>query len=254
MPPSQTISPKLPMTNYFTFCYPYDNLFPPFRTWKDIGPMSPWQTIATMPSSENLSPIQPFHPFYRGKLLPPCHSWQTISHLPSPKTMGPIPPGQTISPILSMTHHLSETKKVFHQHLCVSAEEWHFPISAFLAMVRILLLSIRQSFALNLPRNNTTLNLVKSIWISTASGSIHVVVVWFRWLAICFLVCFQPLKELSLIWLIFPLKPKPWRERAVYANDVLHVAVTKWQMSCSLRYSSSYQSRFSFSLVLAFFL
>ena len=43
-----------------------------------------------------------------------CHLWPTISHLPSFKSNGPIPPGQTISPILSMTYHLSETKKVFH--------------------------------------------------------------------------------------------------------------------------------------------
>ena len=147
----QTISPILPVTNHCTnviyekstvpCCYkkPLQSChqhkpFHPSYPWqiglhfaihkttcfshstheKNIIPMSPWQTIATMPSWETLSPIQPFHQFYHGKLLRPCHSWPTISHLPSLKTMGPIPPGQTISPILSTTYHLSETKKVFH--------------------------------------------------------------------------------------------------------------------------------------------
>ena len=184
---------------------------------KNIIPMSPWQTIATMPSWETLSPIQPFHQFYHGKLLRPCHSWPTISHLPSLKTMGPIPPRQTISPILSTTYHLSETKKVFHPPY-VSLQRRDISRS---------LLFWQWSFALNFPKNNTTLHLVKSIWVPTALGSTHVVVVWFTWLAICFLVCFQPLKKLSLIFLIFPLKPKPWRE--------LHLAVTIWHISCALR-------------------
>ena len=98
------------------------------------------------------------------------------------------------------------TKKVFHPPN-VSLQRRDISQSLlFLAMVGIMSLSFRQSFALKLPMNNTTLHLVKSIWISTASGSIHVVVVWFTLLAICCLVCFQPLKELLVVYLIRPLK------------------------------------------------
>ena len=125
MPPSQTISPKLPMTNYFTFCYPYDNLFPPFHTWKKKTlypcphdkplqlchhqkPFLPYNhfTHSTMANyfdhATHDKPFKIFHPwkpwvlFHQDKPFHPCHS------------------SQTISPILSTTYHLSETKKVFH--------------------------------------------------------------------------------------------------------------------------------------------
>ena len=207
--------------------YPYDNLFLPFHTWKKhythvpmtnhcnyaimrnafshttISPILPWQITSTMPLMTNhfTSSIPENHGSYSTTTNHFTHSIDDISFIRNWKGISPT--------------------------LCVSAEERHFPVSAFLAMVEIMSLLIRQSFALNFPKNNTTLHLVKSISVSTASGSTHVVVVWFTWLAICFLVCFQPLKELSLICLIFPLKPQPWRE--------LHVAVTIWHISCTLR-------------------
>lgn len=172
-------------------CY-HQKPFLPYNPWQTISPILPWQITSTMPLMTNhfTSSVPEYHGSYSTR----TNYFTRVTHH---KPFRPFNPWRTI---------YQWTKKVFHPPNVSPAEERHFPVSAFLAMVGIMSLSIPQSFALELPMNNTTLHLVKSIWISTASGSIHAVVVWFTWLAICCLVCFQPLKELLVVYLIPPLK------------------------------------------------
>ena len=98
----------------------HDKLFPPFHTWKktlDPCPMTNHCNYATTrnPFSHAIHD-KPFHQFYHGKLLRPWHSWGPF-HIFNPwkpwvlfhqdKLFHHCYPSQTISPIQSMTYHLS---------------------------------------------------------------------------------------------------------------------------------------------------
>ena len=238
MPPSQTISarpsmttisPIPPMTNHLTKAT-HEKLFYLLQFMTNYFPHSTHEKKNIRPMSHD-KPLQLCH---HQKPFLSCNPWQTISpilpwqitstmtlmraisHLQSLKTMGPIPPGQTISPLLPITNDftysihdipfISKFIKVFHppnvslqrRDISRSLLFWRW-----LGSCRYRFVSLSPLSCLWITK---ALHLVKSIWIYTASGSTHVVVVWFTWLAICCLVWFQPEKELSVVCLILPLK------------------------------------------------
>ena len=198
----------------------HDKLFPPFHTWKkNIRPMShdkPLQLCHHQKPFLPCNPWQTISPILPWQITSTMTLMRAISHLQSLKTMGPIPPGQTISPLLPITNDftysihdipfISKFIKVFHppnvslqrRDISRSLLFWRW-----LGSCRYRFVSLSPLSCLWITK---ALHLVKSIWIYTASGSTHVVVVWFTWLAICCLVWFQPLKELSVVCLILPLK------------------------------------------------
>lgn len=138
MPPLQTISAKPsmitispipPMTNHLTKAT-YDklfyllpsiaNYFPHSTHEKNIRPMSPWQTIATMLPPETLSPIESMTNHFTHSTMANYFDDATLDkpfQIFSPwipwvlfhqdKLFHPWYPSQTISPIQSMTYHLS---------------------------------------------------------------------------------------------------------------------------------------------------
>ena len=217
--PWQTISPKLPMRNYFTFCNSWQTISPIQHMKKNIRPMShdkPLQLCHHQKPFLPCNPWQTISPILPWQITSTMTLMRAISHLQSLKTMVPIPPGQTISPLLPITNDftysihdipfISKFIKVFHppnvslqrRDISRSLLFWRW-----LGSCRYRFVSLSPLSCLWITK---ALHLVKSIWIYTASGSTHVVVVWFTWLAICCLVWFQPLKELSVVCLILPLK------------------------------------------------
>lgn len=125
--PWQTISPKLPMTNYFTFCHPLQTIssiphmkktlepcphdkplqlcyhqkpFLPYNPWQTISPILPWQITSTMPPMTTY--FTSSVPEYHGSYSTRTNYFTRVTHH---KPSRPFNPWHTI---------YQWTKKVFH--------------------------------------------------------------------------------------------------------------------------------------------